>query len=227
MVPENWKQQVNQIENRPHRRQKDNGKFISTLFLDIGGVLLSNGWGHEQRNRAIAHFHLDAEEINERHHLTFDTYEQGKLSLDDYLKRVIFYEKRSFSAQEFRQFMFDQSTEFGDVLDFFKIFKRQHHLRYVAVSNEGRELNHYRVHQFRLNELFDAFVSSSFVHLRKPDVDLFRMAIDIAQAEPDQILYIDDRKMFVEVARTLGLNGLHHQGLDETKKQLNAFNFTS
>ena len=85
---------------------------ITTLFLDIGGVLLTNGWDHNIRRRAADKFGLNYEEMNERHHLTFDTYEQGKLSLNDYLDRIVFYQDRSFSREEFTAFMYAQSLPF-------------------------------------------------------------------------------------------------------------------
>jgi len=198
---------------------------IKTLFLDIGGVLLSNGWDHTSRNKAVTYFKLDSDEINERHHLTFDTYEEGKLTLHEYLKRVVFYEKRKFSEEHFIKFMFEQSYAYPDTINFFKEFKKQHNLRVVAVSNEGRELNDYRIKKFKLNKLFDGFISSSYVHLRKPDVDMFRMASDIAHTPPKNAVYVDDRLMFVQIAKTLGMHGLHHTGLEETKKQLKMFKF--
>lgn len=197
---------------------------ITTLFLDIGGVLLTNGWGSTERNHAVEHFQLNGKEVQERHHLTFDTYEQGKLSLDDYLNRIVFYEERTFSKNDFIAFMYRQSIPYQDTINFFKRLKKQYDLNVIAVSNEGRELNTYRINTFKLSELFDAFVSSSFVHLRKPDTDLFRMAIDISQASPKSTLYIDDRHMFVEVAQTLGMNGIHYQGLDHVKEELRKFN---
>jgi putative hydrolase of the HAD superfamily len=200
-----------------------NEPTITTLFLDIGGVLLSNGWGNEARRKTISHFNLDGNEVNERHHLTFDTYEEGKLTLREYLKRVVFYEARTFSEDEFTAFMFQQSFAYPDTIDYFKKLKERHHLRVIAVSNEGRELNEYRVREFKLNELFDVFVSSSFVHFRKPDRDIFRMAIDISQTVPEHSVYIDDRLMFVEVAQSLGMQGVHHQGLSTTKNELAKF----
>jgi putative hydrolase of the HAD superfamily len=196
---------------------------ITTLFLDIGGVLLTNGWGSVERNNAVEHFQLNGKEVQERHHLTFDTYEQGKLSLDDYLNRIVFYEARPFSKNDFIDFMYRQSTPYQETIDFFKVLKKQFDLNVIAVSNEGRELNAYRINTFKLSELFDAFVSSSFVHLRKPDTDLFQMAIDISQASPEASLYIDDRHMFVEVAQTLGMNGIHFTGLDAVKDELRSY----
>jgi putative hydrolase of the HAD superfamily len=200
-------------------------KEINTLFLDIGGVLLTNGWDHKSRKKAIEHFKLDGDEMNERHHLTFDTFEEGKLTLTEYLKRVVFYTKRAFSEDDFIKFMFSQSVAHKDALKFFKKFKKQYNLRVIAISNEGRELNNYRIQKFKLNELFDAFVSSSYVHYRKPDVDIFRMASDISQTLPENSLYIDDRHMFVEIAQSLGMNGLHYKGLAEAKNRLKEFKF--
>ena len=202
------------------------GKTITTLFLDIGGVLLTNGWGHVQRNNAVKHFELNLEEVNERHHLTFDTYEQGKLSLHEYLKRIVFYEKRNFSEDDFIRFMFRQSLPYADTINYFKELKKQYHLHIIAVSNEGRELNAYRIRKFKLNEVFDAFVSSCYVHLRKPDADIFKMATDISQTTPEHTLYIDDRLMFVEVAQTLGMHGIHFKNLQELKHKLKESGFT-
>lgn len=202
-----------------------NAKPITTLFLDIGGVLLTNGWGRAERQNAVDYFHLNAAEINERHHLTFDTYESGKLTLEEYLDRVVFYEPRSFNSAEFQSFMFAQSQALEGALEFFKMVKKQNNLRVVAVSNEGRELNAYRIQQFRLSELFDAFVSSSFVHLRKPDLDIFRMACDIAQAAPQEVLYMDDRLMFVQVAGTLGIQVHHYEGIENTRLHLQKLGF--
>ena len=196
---------------------------ITTLFLDIGGVLLTNGWDGEARDKVIEHFKLDGAELNDRHHLTFDTYEEGKLSLTEYLNRIVFYEPRSFSQDDFIAVMYKQSLPFQKTIDYFKEIKKQYHLKVIAVSNEGRELNAYRIKEFKLNELFDAYISSSFVHLRKPDEDIFRMATDISQTLPEHSLYVDDRLMFVRIAQSLGMNGLHYKGLDGAKTHLETF----
>jgi putative hydrolase of the HAD superfamily len=193
---------------------------ITTLFLDIGGVLLTNGWDHNIRKHAAEKFGLDYEEMNERHHLTFDTYEEGKLSLDQYLSRVVFYQKRSFSPEAFKKFMFAQSGPFPDMIELVRALKMRYHLQVAAVSNEGRELTTYRVQQFELGSFIDFFVSSCFVHFRKPDDDIFRVALDISQARPEQVLYIDDRAMFVEVARGLGIRSIVHTGFEPTRSSL-------
>jgi putative hydrolase of the HAD superfamily len=193
---------------------------ITTLFLDIGGVLLTNGWDNRIQKRAADKFGLDYDEMNERHHLTFDTYEEGKLSLDEYLNRVVFYQKRPFSREEFKAFMYAQSQPFPDMIELMRALKTQHNLQVAAVSNEGRELTVYRVKQFKLGTFIDFFVSSCFVHYRKPDADIYRIALDISQVSPQNVVYIDDRPMFVEVAQSLQIRGILHKNYKTTQKAL-------
>ena len=198
-------------------------KQITTLFLDIGGVLLTNGWDDNIQKRAADKFGMDYREMNERHHLTFDTYEEGKLSLDVYLNRVVFYKERSFSREEFKSFMYAQSQPFPEMIELMRRLKTQYGLEVAAVSNEGRELTVYRAQQFELGTVIDFFVSSCFVHFRKPDEDMYRIALDIAQVRPEQVVYIDDRAMFVEVAQGLGIRGIIHTGYQSTSKALEQF----
>ena len=219
-----------QIGKKRHEPSSSTGdgmkkNIITTLFLDIGGVLLTDGWGPEQRAKVVSHFNINLVELNERHHLMFDTYEEGKLTLPQYLKKVVFYESRTFTEEDFIKRMFQQSVALPGVIDYFKELKKIYNVRIIAVSNEGRELNAFRAEKFKLNELFDAVVSSAFVHLRKPDSEIFRMAIDIAQARPENSLYIDDRLLFVEVAQTLGMHGIHFQSLDNLMEQLRKYEF--
>ncbi len=198
----------------------------TTLFLDIGGVLLTNGWDHNARLRAAETFHLDIDDMNERHHLTFDTYEEGKLSLDDYLNRLVFYEPRSFTREDFKNFMYDQSQPYPQMIDLIKRLKGQYNLRVGVISNEGRELTEFRIEKFQLDSFIDFFISSCFVHLRKPDADIYRMAIDIAQATPPQSIYIEDRPLFVNVATGLGIPSILHQNYESTKQALAALGFS-
>jgi putative hydrolase of the HAD superfamily len=194
--------------------------LITALFLDVGGVLLTNGWDEGLRKRAADTFALDFTEMNHRHHLTYDTYESGKLGLDAYLKRVVFYEPRSFSMEEFKTFMYAQSQPYPEMIALVRELKLRYRLKIAVVSNEGRELTAYRIQTFKLAEFADVFISSCFVHFRKPDEDIYRMALDISQVPPAQMVYIDDRAMFVEVVQGLGLRGIHHTGYESTKREL-------
>ncbi|MDR0532840.1 MAG: HAD family phosphatase [Verrucomicrobiales bacterium] len=193
---------------------------INTLFTDIGGVLLNNGWDRKRRAITVEKFGLEGPEMDERHHLTFDTYEEGKISLDEYLDRVVFYKKRHFSRAAFKKFMFGLSEPYPEMINLIKSLKKKYGFRVAVVSNEGRELNDYRIQKFKLNSFVDFFISSSFVHIRKPDADIFKLALDIAQTRSGEVLYIDDRPMFVQVAQGLGIRGICHKDVASTKKQL-------
>ncbi len=195
-------------------------KLPSTLFLDIGGVLLTNGWDRDSRRKAAELFGLDYEEMNERHHLTYDTYESGKISLKEYLDRIVFYEKRDFSHDDFRSFMFEQSRSFPKMIDLVTSLKKKYGLKVGVISNEGREVNEYRINTFKLRDFIDFFISSSFVHIRKPDRDIYKIALDVAQVLPEEAVYVDDRLMFVQVAAGFGLQAVHHQDHDRTVSEL-------
>ncbi|MCL4561282.1 MAG: HAD family phosphatase [Chloroflexi bacterium] len=196
---------------------------VNTIFLDIGGVLLNNGWDRGLRKLAASTFELDFTEMDERHHLTFDTYEEGKITLDEYLERVIFYEQRSFSPQDFKEFMFAQSKPMPKMIDTMKELKSRYRLKIATVSNEGRELTIHRIQNFKLNEFVDFFISSCFVHFRKPDRDIYRVALDTAQTLPENVVYIDDRMMFVEVARSMEIKSFQHTAYESTLEHLEKY----
>jgi putative hydrolase of the HAD superfamily len=200
---------------------------IKALFLDIGGVLLTNGWDQQMRLRAVQFFGLDPEETNDRHHLTFDTYEEGKLTLDEYLQRTVFYQPRPFTPDDVKRFMLEQSKPLPEMIDLVRRLKQAHNLRVAAISNEGRELTVHRIQKFALTTFVDFFISSCFVHFRKPDADIYRMALDVAQVSPQESVYIDDRAMFVEVGCGLGFRGIHHRSFEETLAALAAMGLTA
>jgi putative hydrolase of the HAD superfamily len=193
---------------------------VTTLFLDIGGVMLSNGWGHESRRSAADVFNLDFDEMDERHHVIQITYEEGKITLNEYLKRVVFYQKRSFTVNQFRDFMFSQSTPNIAMIEYIRQLKDQYNLKIAVVNNEGRELNEHRIMKFKLNQFVDFFISSCFVHFRKPDADIFRIALDIAQVPVQHVVYIEDMQMFVDVASDLGIRSIHHENYLSTSAEL-------
>jgi putative hydrolase of the HAD superfamily len=199
---------------------------ITTLFLDIGGVLLTNGWDHHARARAVRIYGLDLEETESRHHLTFDTYELGKLTLEQYLNRVVFYRERSFTRVDFREFMFAQSKRLPMMIELVKSLKIRHGLKIAVVSNEGRELTDFRIRDFGLGRFVDFFICSCFVHLRKPDEDIYRLALDVAQVPAENVIYVEDRPMFVQVAESLGIRGIHHQSAESTRDELVALGLT-
>lgn len=196
---------------------------IKVIFFDIGGVLLNNGWGHESRQAAAKKFNLDYEELDALHHFIFNIYEIGKITLDQYLETTIFNHERTFTKSEFKEFMFSQSKKLPDMLDWLIAWKKNRNFSIFSLNNEGRELNSYRIKKFGLHRLFDAFISSCEVGMRKPDPGIYELAMGIAQAKPTECAYFDDRIMLVNTAQKQGINSFHHENFQSTKEILMNF----
>jgi putative hydrolase of the HAD superfamily len=193
---------------------------ITTLFLDIGSVLLTDGWSHGASKLAAKKFNLDLEELNKRHTEALDTYELGKITLQEFLNWTVFYEKRSFTPAQFRKFMFDQSKPFPKMINLVRRLKTRYGLKIVVVSNEGRELNEYRIRKFKLDGFVDYFISSCFVRLRKPDPDIFHVALDTVRVPANQVVYIENTPMYVEIAEGLGIRCILHTDYKSTCAKL-------
>ena len=196
---------------------------IKTLFVDVGGVLLTNGWDHHARRRAAKNFKLPWAEMEERHRLVFETHEEGKLTFEEYLGWVVFYQRRSFTRAQFRRFMFTQSKPYPRMIDLVVQLKIRYGLKVAVVSNESRAVNAFRIRKFKLDRFVDTFISSCFVHIRKPDVDIFRFALDIAQAPAQQVVYIENTPMFVQIAEGLGIRSVLHTDYKSTCAKLASF----
>ncbi len=194
--------------------------MIKTLFLDIGGVLGTNGWDTASRRLAAAQFGLDFDAFNARHKRIFDQYETGHLTLSEYLRGAVFYAPRSFSEADFVAFIRQQSAPWPDNIAFFQALRARHGLRVYAVNNEGRELNDYRLATFGFGALFDAAVSSCYAEMRKPDPRLYRLALNLSQTPADQVLVIDDRAEFTELVPALGLQSLRYESLEQIQATL-------
>ena len=199
---------------------------IRALFLDIGGVLLSNGWDHGMRRHAAEHFGLDYDSFALRHEAAVPPLELDRITLDQYLDWVVFNEPRNFSAEEFRDFMFGLSTPNPAVIDLMRGLKEKYGLRVFAVSNESRLLNDYRLRTFGLTDWMDAFVSSCYVGIAKPDPKIWRLALDLAQVPPAQVVFVDNTGFHCRVARELGMHAIEHRSAGETLQELAALGLT-
>jgi putative hydrolase of the HAD superfamily len=193
---------------------------IRTIFWDVGGVLLSNAWDHTQRAAALEHFHLDEEEFHDRHEMVVSSFERGKITLDEYLDRTVFYRTRPFTPNAFRDYMYSLSQPFPDVLQFAQALTDSGKYFMGTINNESRELNDYRIEKFGLRKIFRLFVSSCFVGFRKPERDIYRLALETTQIPAEQCCFIDDRALNLECAVKLGMRTIQMQQLEQLRGDL-------
>jgi putative hydrolase of the HAD superfamily len=193
---------------------------IHAIFWDVGGVLLTNAWDHTERAAALEHFRLDEKEFHGRHEMVVSSFERGKISLDDYLDRTVFYRSRSFTREEFRDYMLSLSRPMTDVLTFARDLAASGKYFMGTINNESRELNLYRIKKFGLRDIFRVFVSSCFVGLRKPESGIYRLALEITQINPEQCCFIDDRALNLECAAKLGMRTIQMQTLKQLRGDL-------
>jgi len=193
---------------------------IHVIFWDVGGVLLSNAWDHTERAAALEHFRLDQEEFHARHEMVVSSFERGKISLDEYLDRTIFYRNRPFTREEFRDYMFSLSQPMPEVLAFARALAACGKYFMGTINNESRELNLHRIEKYGLREIFRLFVSSCFVGLRNPESGIYRLAIETTQINPDECCFIDDRALNLECAAKLGMRTIQMQTLNQLQEDL-------
>lgn len=193
---------------------------IHAIFWDVGGVLLSNAWDHTQRIAALEHFRLDAEEFQSRHEMVVSSFERGKITLDEYLDRTVFYRNRLFTREEFRDYMFSLSQPMPEVLAFARTLANSGKYFMGTINNESRELNLQRIEKYGLREIFRLFVSSCFVGLRKPENGIYRLAIETTQMNPEECCFIDDRALNLECAAKMGMRTIQMQTLDQLRSEL-------
>jgi putative hydrolase of the HAD superfamily len=193
---------------------------ITALFWDVGGVLLSNAWDHEQRQRTLKEFNLDEVEFESRHEMLVSSFERGKITLQNYLERTVFYRPRSFTADAFTQHMFSLSTPISETLQLGRELSRSGKYVMSTINNESKELNLYRIQTFGLREIFSLFVSSCFVGLRKPEEGIYRLALEITQRPPEECCFIDDRPLNLDSASRLGMHVIQMKTAEQLRAGL-------
>jgi len=193
---------------------------ITTLFWDIGGVVLTNGWDRNSRKAASEAFQFDYEEFQDRHELSFPAFDAGQLSLNEYLDRTLFYRQRKFTREDFIAFMYAQSKEYTATREILDAVVATKQFFVGAINNEPLELNQYRIENFQLRRDFQVFFSSCYVHSRKPEEGIFRVALEVTQRKPEECIFIDDRPLNLEAPRRLGFAVIHHQSAEQLRADL-------
>jgi putative hydrolase of the HAD superfamily len=195
---------------------------IGALFWDVGGVLLTNAWDRTQRAQALEHFHLEDEEkeFHSRHEMVVSSFERGKITLEEYLDRTVFYRPRTFTREAFRDYVFSLSQPFPDVVQFAQSLSSSGKYFMGTINNESRELNYYRIEEFGLRNIFRLFISSCFVGLRKPESGIYRLALEVTQIPAEECCFIDDRALNLECAAKLGMHTIEMHRLEQLQANL-------
>ncbi len=193
---------------------------ITHVFFDIGGVLGSNGWDREQRAAAVRHFGLDVGELEDRHDEIIAMLEQGRMTLEEYLRCTVFYRPRPFELEEFRAYMLAQSTPYPDTIELARGLARTGRYRLMTINNESAELNQHRLEQFGLRDVFTTFFSSCWVGVLKPARRIYEVALAMSQAKPDGSVFIDDRERNLEPARALGMQTIRFTDALRVRQEL-------
>jgi len=193
---------------------------LQHIFFDIGGVLGSNGWDREQRGRAIAHFALDPDDFQGRHEEVVGEWEEGRITLDEYLDIAVFHCHREFSRRQFVDFMFEQSIPNEQVVAFARALTRESRFTLMTLNNEADELNRHRIEKFGITGIFEAFLSSCWLGVRKPTTRFYARALAIAQADPSLSLFIDDRQQNIAPAQALGMTTILFESPEQLRSDL-------
>lgn len=194
---------------------------VSTVLWDVGGVLLTNGWDHLQRYQVLEHFGLPREPFETIHEQLNDDWEKGRITVDEYLAKTVFYEPRPFTPGDFLDLMKQQSVWHPHTaIGILKQVSASQDLTVAIMNNESRELNDYRLEKFGFYEFFDCFISSCYVGLRKPHPEIYKLALDLLQRDPDEVVFIDDREGNIATAHSLGMNGIVHKTVQQTAEEL-------
>ena len=193
---------------------------VTALFWDVGGVILSNGWDRGARAAAAEKFGLDWEEFQDRHELASPAFETGRITLDTYLQRTVFYRARSFTREEFTNFIFAQSEEYPESRAVLADVDATGKYLQATINNEPLELNERRIHAFNLRREFKAFFSSCYLGVRKPEEGIYKLALEVTQRSPDECLFIDDRELNLECARQMRMRTIHFRDAAQLRRDL-------
>jgi putative hydrolase of the HAD superfamily len=143
--------------------------------------------------------------------------------LNEYLDRTLFYRPRGFTREEFTAFMFAQSKEYPESRAVLDAVARTGKYFIGAINNEPLELNEYRIEAFRLRRDFQVFFSSCYLHARKPEEMIFRIALEVTQRPAQECVFIDDRPLNLENPRRLSMNTIHYESAPQLRQELQKY----
>lgn len=201
---------------------------IRAIYWDIGGVLLTNGWDHEERARVLEQFAIPRDEYEARHPDANDRWERGELSDDEFLKQTVFFKERSFTPAEFIQAVRAQSKWLpGGAKNVIATLRQSHSpanggLKMAMLNNESGSLNDYRIETFGLRRYFDGFFCSAYIGMRKPEPRMFQAGAAMLDFRPEECAFVDDREKNCAAAAEVGMHAIQYRGEEALRDALRA-----
>ena len=196
---------------------------IRAIYWDIGGVLLTNGWDHEERARVLEQFAIPRDEYESRHEEANDRWERGELSDEEFLKQTVFFKERSFTPEQFIQAVREQSKWLpGGAKNVIAALRKNNGLKMAMLNNESGPLNDYRIATFGLAEYFDGFFCSAYIGMRKPELRMFRSGAAMLHFQPEECAFIDDRDKNCAAAAGVGMHAIQYKGEEALRDALRA-----
>ncbi len=182
---------------------------IRTIFWDVGGVILTNGWDKGQRTRVLSRLGVDLVAYEEMHDRANYYWERGLLTAEDFFTQTVLRPNPRLNLTFdllWPQVCAESKVLHAECLDLLAQLKQSGRYRLATLNNESRELNGYRLDNFKLRSLFDYFICSGYVHEMKPAVSIYESAIDISGFPAHSAVFIDDKPENCDVARSLGMH---------------------
>src|SRR3984957_9114157 len=200
---------------------------VETIFFDIGGVLLTNGWDEGQRATVLAKFGVLLDAYEARHEAANYRWERGLETARWFFDQTVFYEPRAFTFEQLWAEVEGQSgVQYPGTYNVLSDLRAAGKYRIATLNNESRELNEYRVKTFGLRGYFDYFICSGYVHEMKPHKDIYRTALEISATPAGRTVFIDDKPENCDAARKLGMQAIHFTSPQQLRSALTAIGVT-
>jgi HAD superfamily hydrolase (TIGR01509 family) len=187
---------------------------IRTIFWDLGGVVLTNGWDPGQRKRVLSRLGVNLEAYEELHDRANYYWERGLLTAKDFFSQTVLLPNPKLDLtfdMLWPQVCAASKVLHPECLDMLAELKQMGRYRIATLNNESRELNEYRLDAFKLRSLFDYFICSGYVHEMKPNLGIYKSAIDISGFAASSALFIDDKPENCAAAEAVGMHAIRFE----------------
>jgi len=192
---------------------------VKTVIFDLGNVVLKFDIRIIARKIA-GKFSLNEDEL---FNLFFDSpltqiHDEGKIDAEEFHKQAMKKIGVEMHFEEFKETWNDIFTENEDVIKLVLFLSKTY--KVFLMSNTNKMHFDYIKNKFDIIKKFDRIFTSYEVGEMKPHPKIYNEAIKSANAEPSEIVFIDDRKELIEGAKELGIRAIQFENIDQLKGDL-------